>query len=157
MAKSSITWIKLEIGGPSHHGRRIRLAKTAVSTHLIHSYPDSITVPLHTCHCLYIWQIPYLCVILMESLIRNTNMSLTTESCHVKHQLSSWASFIQWYPQHLTVIIHVSYASVQIKSINSQALAIPEAVYMEEYSDACWAHAYCWINSKIMLTSVWQW
>lgn len=45
--------------------------------------------------------------------------------------------FTVYYPQNLTVIIHVNYASLQIESINSQALAIPEAVYMEAYSDAC--------------------
>lgn len=41
--------------------------------------------------------------------------------------------------------------------VNFEELAIPEGVYMDEHSDARVAHAYFWINSKIMLTRLCRW
>lgn len=158
MAKRSITWIRPQIGGLRHHRRKDRVGKNSSKSSIDPFIPWWYNSTISRMS-LFVLKANLKCICNFDGKpqIGIPNVSLTTESCHVKHQLSSWASFIQWCPQHLTVIIHLSYARVQIDSINSQALAIPEAVYMEEYSDACWAHAYCWINSKIMLTSVWQW
>lgn len=78
MAGSDTTWIRAQIEVPGHHERRIGLEKTAVKTHLIHLYLDSIRVALnsHTYH------------ILMEKLVRKTYTSSVTANFLLKLLLS---------------------------------------------------------------------
>lgn len=61
------------------------------------------------------------------------------------------ATALEWLFMWIMLVCRLSPQTIEVYS---KVLAIPEAVYMDEDSDACGAHAYFWIHSEIMLPRV---